>query len=166
MEQVLRERGLWDKKYVADCSLCKNKTTRDDPTRTKCCTRRIISLQPDFLAQKCALQEIIEEAGHVCIFYPKFHCELNFIERYWGKAKYYTRENYNYSWSGLQQIVPISLESVNLIIIRKFAQHAWCYMNVYRKGISGKLAEYAVKKYKGHRRIPDHVIEELNKITS
>ena len=34
-------------------------------------------------------------------------------------------------------------------------------MNVYRKGISGKLAEYAVKKYKGHRRIPDHVIEEL-----
>jgi len=39
-------------------------------------------------------------------------------------------------------------------------------MDVYRKGISGKLAEYAVKKYKGHRRIPDHVIEELNKITS
>ena len=32
MEQVLRERGFWDKKYVADCSLCKNKTTRDDPT--------------------------------------------------------------------------------------------------------------------------------------
>ena len=55
---------------------------------------------------------------------------------------------------------------MNLITIQKFAQHAWRYMDVYRKGISGKLAEYAVKKYKGHRRIPDHVIEELNKITS
>ncbi len=82
MKQVLRERGLWNKKYVVDCSLCKNKTTRDDLTWTKCCARRIISLQPDFLAQKCALQETIEEADHVCIFYPKFYCELNFIERY------------------------------------------------------------------------------------
>jgi len=35
---------------------------------------------------------------------------------------------------------------------------------LYGKGINGKLAEYAVKKYKSHRRIPDEVIEELNKI--
>ena len=32
------------------------------------------------------------------------------------------------------------------------------------KGISGKLAEYAIKKYRSHRRIPDEVIEELNQI--
>ncbi len=38
-------------------------------------------------------------------------------------------------------------------------------MNIYRKKISDKLAEYAIRKYKGHRRISDHVIEELNKIT-
>ena len=37
-------------------------------------------------------------------------------------------------------------------------------MYLYRKGINGKLVEYAVKKYKSHRRIPDEVIEELNKI--
>jgi len=41
-----------------------------------------MSLEPDFLAQKGAIAEIIEKAGHKCIFYPKFHCELNFIERY------------------------------------------------------------------------------------
>src|ERR1043165_5444253 len=117
MEQILRERGLWDK--------------------------------------KCALQELIEVAGHVCIFYPKFHCELNFIERYWGASKRYARENCDYSWSGLQRIVPISLESVDLITIRKFARHAWRYMDLYKKGITGKLAEYGVKKYKSHRRIPD-----------
>ncbi len=67
---------------------------------------------------------MIEEAGYVCIFYPKFHCKLNFIEWYWGAAKHYTWENCNYSWSGLQQIVPISLEIINLIIIWKFAQYA------------------------------------------
>jgi len=47
--------------------------------RVDCCARRIISLEPDFVAQKGALHEIISTAGHKCVFYPKFHCELNFI---------------------------------------------------------------------------------------
>ena len=124
IEQILREREIWDKKYVVDCSLYKDKITRNDPTRIKYCARCIISLQPDFLAQKCALQELVEEAGHVCIFYPKFHCELNFIEWYWGAVKCFAQENCNYSWAGLKQIVSRSLESVNLITIRKFARYS------------------------------------------
>jgi len=36
-------------------------------------------------------------------------------------------------------------------------------MDLYRKGISGKLVEYAVKKYKSHRRIPEDVLEKLNR---
>ena len=63
-----------------------------------------MSLELDFLAQKGAIAEIIEKAGHKCIFYPKFHCELNFIERYWGAAKNYARKNCDYSWAGLKKI--------------------------------------------------------------
>ena len=37
-------------------------------------------------------------------------------------------------------------------------------MNIYHKGIGGKLAEYAVKKYKSHRHVPDNILEELNKV--
>ena len=36
-------------------------------------------------------------------------------------------------------------------------------MDLYKHGIGGKLAEYAVKKYKSHRKIPENVLEELNK---
>jgi hypothetical protein len=36
-------------------------------------------------------------------------------------------------------------------------------MDIYRKGITGKLAEFANKKYKSHRRVPDYIDEELNK---
>ena len=115
------------------------------------------------MKQKSALEEAILEAGHKCIFYPKFHCELNFIERYWGTAKKYARENCNYSWSSLQRVVPVALESVDIILIRKFARKAWRYMDLYRNGITGKLAEYAAKKYKSHRCIPDYVLVELNK---
>lgn len=145
----------WDK-------LCKNKV--DDINRTDCCARRIVSLQPDFLSQKSALEEVILEAGHKCIFYPKFHCELNYIERYWGAAKRYARENCDYSWSGLQRVVPTALESVDTITIRRFARKAWRYMDLYRNGITGKLAEYAARKYKSHRCIPEYVLSELNEI--
>ena len=30
-----------------------------------------------------ALEEIVVEKQHTCEMYPKFHCECNFIERYW-----------------------------------------------------------------------------------
>jgi hypothetical protein len=162
IKQVLIERGLWKKNMVGECKLCRN--NNDDPLRVDCCGRRIISLQPDFLAQKSALVETIENAGHICIFFPKFHCELNFIERYWGAAKRYTRNNCNYTWNGLQETVPHALDSVDLITIRRFARKTWRYMDLYRHGITGKFAEYAVKKYKSHRKIPENVLEELNKI--
>ena len=121
-------------------------------------------MQPDFKNQKCALEEAILEAGHLCIFYPKFHCELNFIERYWGKAKKYTREKCDYTWEGLLNTVPEALNSIDVTTIRRFARKSWRYMDLYRNGITGKLAEYAVKKYRSHRRIPEYIIQELNNI--
>jgi hypothetical protein len=52
-----------------------------------CCMQRVLSLQPDFQAEKPLLQLVIEQAGHKCLFLPKFHCELNPIEMVWGQAK-------------------------------------------------------------------------------
>ena len=122
MQQVLIKRGLWREGLIGDCKLCKGKNKDMDPKRTDCCIRRILSLQPDFIVQKSRLQDEIEKRGHICIFYPKFHCELNFIEMYWGAAKQYTREHCDYTWKGLQKIVPEALDSVSLITIRHFVQ--------------------------------------------
>ena len=44
-------------------------------------------MQLDFTSQKPLLQGYIELYGHLCDYYPKYHCELNFIEQYWGAAK-------------------------------------------------------------------------------
>ena len=53
-----------------------------------CCLHHIISLQDDFVNKKPMIQHFLKEHGHICIFYLKFHCELNSIEMLWGYAKY------------------------------------------------------------------------------
>ncbi|KAJ7161695.1 hypothetical protein C8R46DRAFT_1353444 [Mycena filopes] len=86
MEQIIRERGLWRDGLLAQCTGFKCQ-----PGRTDCCCRRILFTQPDFMNQKSALAELVESRGHICDFYPKYHCELNFIEMYWGAAKFHYR---------------------------------------------------------------------------
>jgi hypothetical protein len=53
-----------------------------------CCMSRVLSLQDDFLNEKPEIQHYLEGRGHVCLFYPKFHCEINPIEMLWGYMKY------------------------------------------------------------------------------
>jgi hypothetical protein len=162
IKQILFERDLLPAGLNVDCTACK-KSRNCDPdrsSRTNCCLRRILAIQPDFREQRSYIVETVEEAGHLCIFYPKFHCELNFIEMYWGATKRYARDNCQYTWEGLKETVPVALDSVSLSLIRKFSRKSLRYMDAYHKGLTGLLAEYAVQKYKSHRRIPKG-IEEL-----
>ena len=72
---LLKERGLWRNGLVADCKACSQEKTRGfkgdvDSARTGCCMRRILAMQADFKEQRSRLQEIVEAAGHKCIFLP------------------------------------------------------------------------------------------------
>ena len=58
------------------------------PQSEWCCMQRVLSLQEDFATKKSMIQHYVESRGHVCMFLPKFHCELNPIELLWGYAKY------------------------------------------------------------------------------
>jgi hypothetical protein len=101
-------------------------------------------------------------AGHEVIFLPKFHPEFNWIERYWGAAKKYTRRNCNYTWDGLVEAVPKALESVSVEKMRHFARKSFRYMDAYNEleggvYLSPEQAEYSVKKYKSHRSVREHI---------
>ena len=40
---------------------------------------------------------------------------------------------------------------------------ALCFMDAYRKGLNGNQAAWVNKKYRGHRIIPDSILEELRR---
>lgn len=122
MRQVLVERGLWRDKLLMKCgsgSRSKKQDYGSEPVKcqsgvTDCCAKRILDLQPDFMEQKSLVQEVIEKAGHLCIFLPKFHCELNFIEFFWGAVKRYLREHCDYTFETLKENMPKALASVSV----------------------------------------------------
>ena len=83
VKTILEECGFLEEANLrAECVgfKCKDQTAA-------CCCRWVLFNQPDFVAQKPALFELVESHGHLAFFYPKFHCELNFIEQCWGYAK-------------------------------------------------------------------------------
>jgi len=126
-----------------------------------------MSLQPDFLEQKSLVQETIENVGHMCIFLPKFHCELNFIEFFWGAVKRYLREHCDYSYDGLKANLPDALASVDISTIQKWEHRMIRWMHAYRGGKDAKEAQVEVKKFSSrrfasHRRIPEGVAAALD----
>jgi hypothetical protein len=83
MEQIIREHGLWPERGLP--VECAGPKRPEGPA--SCCCHHLLYTQPDFASQKPLLQEYINSCSHLCDYYPKYHCELNFIEQYWGAAK-------------------------------------------------------------------------------
>jgi hypothetical protein len=161
MRHVLKERGIITTGLRGKCkSAC-------DPEATACCCRRILENQPDFKAQQSLVQEIIEAAGHLCIFLPKFHCELNFIEFFWGAVKRYLRDHCDYTFDTLKENMPKALASVGITTIRKWEHRMKRWMAAYREGLPTQAAQLKVKafssaKYRSHRRVPETVAQAFD----
>lgn len=157
MEQIIKERKLWRDGLRAQCPGFKCKEGETD-----CCCRRILFCQPDFANQKSALQELIERRGHICDFYPKYHCELNFIEMYWGAAKFLYRKTEK--TSGIEQMrvnVKKCLDEVPHLSIIRYANRAARFVSAYAQGLSGMDLGYLKKEYRSHRMLPPDAVSEI-----
>lgn len=74
LQQTLEERGFDVRGMKSKCSpVCPFENER-------CCMARLLSRQDDFVNQISMLEELVTRRGHLCVFLPKFHCELNPIE--------------------------------------------------------------------------------------
>jgi len=152
IREVLMERELWMNKLRMQC--------KGGCMSSSCCAKRILKLQPDFKAQRSLVQEAIEEAGHLCLFLPKFHCELNYIEFFWGAVKRWLHDNCDYTFQGLQENLLKAMKAVELDTIRKWEHQMYRWMDTYQGGLSARDAQFKVKafssrKYTSHRRVPE-----------
>jgi hypothetical protein len=172
IKRVLQERGLWIPGLKKQCGRQKKdkntyfgdrlfeETMEEYDTRVSdrceagksCCALRTLEAQQDFREEKSMLEHIITAAGHEIIFYPKFHCELNYIEYYWASLKKFTRENCKYSFVELEKTVLQAMDSVSLKTIRRFADRSKRWMMAYINGLTEEQRSYAEKQYKSHRR--------------
>ena len=108
----------------------------------------------DFKYEKNKVRNFIDIPGYRDFFIPKFHCELNPIERVWAQSKKYTRAHCDYSFKGLEDTIVPALDSVSLDTIRKFFRKMRDYIKTYKEGyIAGPALENAIKKYTSHCRI-------------
>jgi hypothetical protein len=156
IKAVLIERGLYQSELRGKCE------SRCNAEKANCCNKRILECQDDFKQQKSLVQKTIEAAGHLCIFLPKFHCELNYIEFFWGVVKKYLRDKCNYTFEALKTNLPDALQSVRLKTFRLWEHRMYRWMDAYRAGLGTSDAQIQVRKfsstkYKSHRRIPEGV---------
>ena len=97
--------------------------------------REILSAMPDFASQKSLVEEMIERRGHLRFFLPKFHCELNPIERCWCQAKRYTWAHANGTITRLRKIIHESLDTVTFDMMQKFFTTCRDYERAYREAM-------------------------------
>jgi hypothetical protein len=149
----------------------KNPACAEGAPGRNCCATAILSAQPDFKAQRSRLEEAVEGAGHIALFYPKYHCEMNWIEYYWGACKKYARRHCTYTLpgisspaspaiqtnlfalTGLRQVVPKALESVKPSLIFKYWRRTQRIIQAYREGAVFGDKQYKERVYTSHRRV-------------
>ena len=122
---------------------------------------QLLSQQDDFKNQCSMLEEHITAKGHICIFLPNFHCELNPIEmvsieflfysllfiyqiininQYWGWAKYRYRELPKNGFADAKELVVKYLDACPDEVICWFINQSWHFMSAYWKGLTRRAA--------------------------
>lgn len=123
------------------------------------CSTCTLARQQDFVSQKNALEELYDtfnaenSTNYKCYFLPKFHPELNPIERCWSRMKFYTKKNTDGTLETLEKNMMIGLEQENLpvTLIRKYFRICDLYLSAYKHGLNVIQAEDWLRKRKSHR---------------
>ena len=147
---VLKERGLWPKRgLVLECPTTYN--------RPGCAPEGAVLAE--FLRQS-EISRIRRSptrggrrTGPPSAFYPKFHCEPNFIEPYWCRAKWFTRESCGFDFEALKAIVPEAIASVSSASTRGFYKLALRAISAYSAGVQYGNEEFKQGVYKSHRQV-------------
>ena len=117
-----------------------------------------LSGHSDFKHERNMIEHLLIWNGHIPCFLPKFHPELNPIERVWAQLKRFTKVHCKYSLPSLLKNIPLAYDLVTVKNICNHFRKVKYYMFCYLEGLTpGKELDQTLKKYKvavkSHRRI-------------
>jgi len=107
--------------------------------RRRCCAVRVLSELNAFKEELNKVEKLFKKAGHLCVFLPKYHPELNAIERYWGHIKYLLRLHCEYSLPHMLDILPDTMRNVPVEFTRAWSRVTWLYIAAYDDGLVDTL---------------------------
>jgi hypothetical protein len=136
------------------------------------CAKCTLQKQDDFKGQRSGLEEIymrhnaIYNTNHSCKFLPKFHPELNPIERVWSRMKWHLRK---YSTGKLKDLEVQMNEGLGervlpVELIRRYIRLVTAYYLAYRDGKDVVAADAWIKKHRSHRGHSQKMDTELEQL--
>jgi hypothetical protein len=84
--------------------------------------------------------------------------------QYWGWFKYRYREEDKTTFEAAKTAAFKWLDACPTEVIRRFINHTWRFMSAYGGGLTGNAAEWAVRKYRGHRTISERALHQIEKL--
>ena len=108
-----------------------------------CCITGALEHQADFQQssqEKSAIFQLIRDAGHLCFFLPKFHSELNPIERYWAFLKAHTRKHCRFNIGALEETMLSALNQDCKSYIKRIFETSLRYVLLYAAGLKDQDA--------------------------
>jgi transposase len=123
------------------------------------CAKCTLERQNDFKNQKSELEEVYEKHNreygtrHYCKFLPKFHPELNPIERCWSRMKWSIRKFCTGKLEQLRASMDYGLSEANLstALIRRYTRIVSAYYIAYQDSKDIIEAESWIRKHRSHR---------------
>lgn len=133
------------------------------------CGTCVLMRQEDFRSQLGGLDEVYylhnQQYGthHKAVFNPKFHPEMNAIERAWSRMKWHVKKVNNGAANNLLDAMKygLSRDNLSLATIRKYCRLVSCYYDAYHKGFDIVAAEKWIATHKHHRGYAKTMDEEL-----
>ena len=109
--------------------------------------------EADFKNEMNMLQKLIRGRGHLCMFLPKFHCDLNWAENQWGKSKPCVRKCCDGEWMTLCKATWLSFGELNISeeLSMRFARKIRETIMMYVHGVDGAFAIYCQRLFNMHR---------------
>ena len=112
------------------------------PKHTLAWLRWRLAQEPDFKNEENMVTQEIHKRGHMCIFLPKFHCDLNWAENHWGRSKPFVRGICDGSWMAMCQGIWLSFGQGNIPydLCQRFARKIREIIRMCKAGIDGPFA--------------------------